>query len=132
MISKTSLWTVKALLALSHLPAGEAEGVNHIAQKIKAPRNYLGKVLQRLVKEGIVASRKGLKGGFRLLRTPDTIKLFDIVNALEDIDHWDGCLMGNGSCSATAPCCAHDRWTTVRRAYQDFLKNTTIADLDSG
>src|SRR5579885_2905570 len=98
MISTTSLWTIKALVELSHLPRGQAEGVGRIAMQIKAPRNYLGKVLQRLTKKGIVSSKKGLKGGFSLSKAAATIKLFDVVDALEDVGQWEGCLMGNASC----------------------------------
>ncbi len=129
MISKTSLQIVKALLELADLPEGEALGVVRIAQKIRVPHNYLGKVLQRLVHEGVVESRKGLKGGFRLAKTPETIRLYDIVSALEDLKRWEGCFMGKSSCSETAACCVHRRWASVRTAYIDFLKNTTIANL---
>ena len=130
MISKTSLLSIKALLELSHLPIGEAEGVGSIAQKIRAPQNYLGKVLQRLVKKGMLISKKGFKGGFRLSRAPTQIKLYDIVDSLEDVKQWERCFMGETNCSKSTACCMHKRWEVVRRVYSDFLKNTTIADLE--
>ncbi|MDE1920449.1 MAG: Rrf2 family transcriptional regulator [Candidatus Omnitrophica bacterium] len=129
MISKTSLLTIKALLELSRLPLGQTEGVGSIAKKIQAPQNYLGKVLQRLAAEGIVVSKKGLKGGFRLSKDPSQMNLYNIVDILEDVKEWEDCFMGKKPCSESTPCCAHKRWDIVRRAYADFLKNTTIADL---
>ena len=129
MISKTSLQVIKALLALAELPLGETEGVGSIAKKIRAPENYLGKVLQRLVHEGVVISQKGKNGGFRLAKTSAQIRLYDIVSSLEDLKRWEGCFMGKSSCLDSSPCCAHERWAVARSAYIDFLKNTTIADL---
>ena len=129
MISKTSVQTIKALLELAKLPMGETEGVVRIAQRIRVPQNYLGKVLQGLVKEGVVVSKKGLNGGFRLARLPQEISLYDVVGSLEDIKRWEGCFMGKSVCSEATACPAHRRWEAVRRAYIDFLKNTTIANL---
>lgn len=129
MITKTSLDTIKALAELAKLPEGKTEGVVRIAQKIRAPQNYLGKTLQRLVRAGIVKSQKGLNGGFRLAKSPQEISIYDIVCILEDQDRWEGCFMGNGNCSAVSSCAMHNRWKVVRQAYTDFLKNTTIADL---
>ncbi|MBF0504620.1 MAG: Rrf2 family transcriptional regulator [Candidatus Omnitrophica bacterium] len=129
MISKTSLQTIKALLELAHLPSGKTEGVGSIARRIRAPQNYLGKVLQRLVKEGVVVSQKGLNGGFRLAQMPAQISLYDVVSSLEDIKRWEGCFMGKSICSGSTACSMHKRWEGVRSAYIDFLKNTTIADL---
>ncbi len=129
MISKTSLQIIKALLELAKLPIGESEGVVRIAEKIKAPQHYLGKVLQGLVREGIVASQKGLNGGFRLAKMPKDICLYDIVSSLEDVKSWEGCFMGKSICSDQSACSAHQYWKSAREAYISFLKKTTIADL---
>ena len=129
MISKTSLKIIQALLELAKVPIGEAEGVVRIAQRIKAPQNYLGKVLQGMAGQGLVISQKGLKGGFRLAKTPVEITLYDIVGSIEDLKAWEGCFMGKSICSNSSPCTAHQRWAKVRDSYMDFLKNTTIADL---
>ena len=129
MINKTSLQTIKALVELAKLPLGETQGVVRIAQKIRVPQNYLGKTLQRFVREGLVKSQKGLNGGFRLAKMPSEIRLYDVVSLLEDIGRWEGCLMGKSKCSDSTACAVHRRWESVRRPYIDFLKNTTIADL---
>jgi Rrf2 family protein len=110
MISKTSLKIIQALLELAKLPVGQTEGVVRIAQRIKAPQNYLGKVLQGMVRQGLVVSRKGLNGGFRLAKTPAEIRLYDIVNSIEDLKTREGCFMNRSTCSELSPCCAHQRW----------------------
>ena len=129
MISKTSLKIIKALLELAKLPVGQSEGVVRIAQRIKAPQNYLGKVLQSLARQGMVVSQKGKNGGFRLSKTPAEIRLYDVVSLLEDVNRWEGCFMGKSVCSEKTPCQAHKGWELARRTYINFLKNTTIADL---
>jgi Rrf2 family protein len=129
MLSKTSLQTLKALAELAKLPEGAWEGAASIAQRIDAPQNYLGKMLQKLSREGLVVSQKGMGGGFRLNKNPKKISLFDIVDPIENVSRWDGCFLGQKKCSKSAPCLVHCEWQGVRESYLKFLKLTTIADL---
>jgi Rrf2 family protein len=129
MITKTGLHAVRAMVALAKLQRGEYEGAGKVARDIGAPQNYLGKLLQTLTHEGLVHSQKGLGGGFRLALPPRQISLLDVVEPIEHISRWDGCILGRPECSAASPCALHDQWKKVRDAYLRLLKRTTIADL---
>jgi Rrf2 family protein len=129
MITKTGLHAVRAVLALAQLPEGTFAGAARIAREIGAPPNYLGKLLQALSYAGLVRSQKGLGGGFRLARAPQAITLFDVVDPIEHISRWSGCILGRPECSDADPCAIHERWKKVRGAYLKMLTGTTIADL---
>lgn len=129
MITKSGLHAVRAMVALARLPQGEHAGAARIAREIGAPQNYLGKLLRALAREGLVHSQKGMGGGFRLARDPARISLLDVVDPIERISRWSGCILGHPECSETVPCAIHDRWKAVRDAYLKMLRRTTIADL---
>lgn len=129
MISKSSLEAIKALVELAKLPAGEFEGAGSIAQKINAPPNYLGKLLQQLASCGLVVSQKGLGGGFRLSKEPEKISIYEVVESLEDMVRWSRCLMGRSQCSNSAPCRIHTRWKAIREKNLDFLKKINLANI---
>jgi Rrf2 family protein len=129
MLTKTGLHAVRAVVALAKLPDGAYAGAARVAKEIGAPRNYLGKLLQSLAREGLVESQKGLGGGFRLARDPRDITLFDVVEPLEHISRWSGCILGRPECSDANPCAIHNRWKAVRDAYLHMLRRTTIAEL---
>ena len=129
MLSKTSIQVINALVELAKLPEGESKGAKSIAKKIKAPQNYLGKMLQSLSYRKIVVSKKGLGGGFRLSKDPKKISLYDVVEPIDNVSLWSECALGLKKCSDTAPCAVHQSWKNVREVYYDFLKNTSIADL---
>ena len=129
MISHTTTDIINALLELSRLPSGQSEGAVRIAQKIHAPRNYLAKTLQKLARQGLVASQKGLNGGFRLAKPAAEIRLYDVVEVVEDLGRFSRCCMGRGACSSRKPCSLHNRWQKVQHEYIDFLQGTTIADI---
>ena len=130
MLTKTSKQVINALVKLAKLEEGEWLRVGAIAQQIKVPQNYLGKMLQSFVVAGLVVSQKGLGGGFRLAKDPKEISLFDVVEPIENVDVWSGCALGLKKCSDKNPCAVHFKWKTVKEQYLSFLKNTTIASLD--
>jgi Rrf2 family protein len=129
MLSKSGTHAVRALVVLAELPKGTNAGAASIAERIQAPRNYLGKILQQLSREGLVISQKGLGGGFRLACEPKDISLLEIVDPIEQIDRWSGCILGRDACSEDNPCAIHSGWKAVKDAYMALLGDTTLADL---
>ena len=129
MINKSSLLAIKALAILAQLPPGECEGAPSIAKKIDAPANYLGKTLQLLAARGLIVSRKGKGGGFRLEKNPKKISLYDVVAAIEDVDKWSRCFLGRKQCSDLSPCSVHPYWKQVKETNRHFLENINLYDL---
>jgi Rrf2 family protein len=116
-------------VALAKLPDGAYAGAARIAQEIGAPQNYLGKLLKSFAEEGLLESQKGLGGGFRLARAPQDISLFDVIEPIEHVSRWSGCILGWSECSEADPCAVHGRWKTVRDTYLRMLQRTTVAEL---
>jgi len=129
MLSKTGLHAVRAMVSLAKLPTGTDAGAARIAQDIGAPPNYLSKLLKTLAEKGLVESQKGLGGGFRLVRDPKHLSLLDVVEPIEHVSRWSGCILGRPECSETDSCAIHDRWKAVRDAYLRMLQRTTLAEL---
>ena len=129
MLSKTGIHAIRAMVALAEVPEGAYQGAGAIANAIHAPRNYLGKLLQLLSREGLVESQKGMGGGFRLSLDPKKISLLDVVDPIEHISRWSGCILGRQSCSEENPCALHPRWKVVREHYIQMLQETTVAEL---
>jgi len=132
MLTRSGTHAVRALVALAELPAGEYRGGQAVAAATGAPANYLGKLLQQLSRRGILESRQGVGGGFRLARDAREISLHDVLEAIEDVGRWSTCMMGKAECSNEHPCAVHFQWAQVRDAYLDLLRRTRIADLVGG
>jgi Rrf2 family transcriptional regulator, iron-sulfur cluster assembly transcription factor len=129
MITKTSVHALTAVAALAELDRGAYAGAGDVAERIGAPRNYLGKLMKTLADEGVLESQKGKGGGFRLARDAQRISLLDVMEPIERVSRWSGCFLGRRRCSDDAPCAVHYGWGKVRDAYLKFLKETTVADL---
>jgi Rrf2 family transcriptional regulator, iron-sulfur cluster assembly transcription factor len=129
VITKTGMHAVRAVTALARLPEGAYAGAARVAREIGAPQNYLGKLLQTLAHEGLLKSQKGLGGGFRLARDARRISMLDVLDPIERIGRWSGCIIGRPVCSDEHACAIHERWKKVRVAYLELLRRTSIADL---
>jgi Rrf2 family protein len=129
VLTKTALHTIRALVVLARLPEDSYAGAGAIAREIGAPQNYLAKLLQHMAHEGLVVSQKGLGGGFRLARDSGSITLLDVVEPIEQVSRWSGCILGHARCVDDEPCALHERWKKVRGAYLQLLRQTTLADL---
>lgn len=79
--------TKYALEALAYLIRSHARDewaqIGDIAQTCHIPRKYLEQVLLDLKLAGIVESKKGQKGGYRLSRPPDQIPLGEVLGAVQ-------------------------------------------------
>ena len=129
MIPRTGQHAVMALAILGAQSPGTYVGAADIALRIGAPGNYLGKLLQTLAREGLVESKKGLGGGFRLARPAEQISLRDVVDPIEPLDRLERCLLGRAVCGLSSPCAVHLRYGAMREQYFRLMEETTIADL---
>jgi len=127
--SRTGAHAIRAMVQLALLSPGEFAGTARLAEVIDAPQNYLGKLLQTLSRSGLLESRKGVGGGFRIAGDPETISLRQILEPIEHLERWEGCFLGLPECSDDEPCAVHDRWGELRTAYLTFLSETTIASV---
>ena len=113
--------------------AGSSEGppvrASELAEAVEVPPNYMGKILNQLVRGGILRSVRGKKGGFEVAVPASDISLYRVVSQFDDLGLEDKCLFGRLNCSDQHPCPAHERWEKVAAQVLEFFNNTTIADV---
>lgn len=126
--SKPCEYAIRALVFLARFPGGAAQGTV-IAEGENLPAPVLGKVLQELVRKGLLESRRGPGGGFRLARKPQLITLRDVVAAIDGLNQFAECAVGLEGCSDESPCPVHDTWKALRSRLMNYLEVTTLADM---
>jgi len=93
------------------------------------PREFMAKVMQKLVKAGLLQSAKGRGGGFKLVNPAHEIRLIDVVIAIEGEGRMGGCVLGMSRCNDAMPCAQHDLYKPIRQRLVDYMQTTTVADL---
>lgn len=127
--SKPCEYAIRALVYVARFPDHGAAQGTQIAKAEGLPAPVLGKVLQELVRKGLLESRRGPGGGFRLARNPRLIALRDIVAAIDGLDQFAECAVGLEGCSDDSPCPLHDTWKGIRTQLMKYLETTTLADM---
>src|SRR5438094_8516579 len=100
-----------ALIAMKHLalrPDQAASSAREIAEQYDIPIELLAKVLQRLVRRGLLASHQGTRGGYRLMRAPTDISVADVIDAIDGPVTITACSTDEGACEQFAKCNVRD------------------------
>lgn len=137
LLSKTAEYGIRAVLyiALNQTRAKNFQRrltTKDIAKNLKVPYHFLAKVIQKLVKAGIIHSKRGKNGGFILKKTPGKVKLLDIFVALEGEDLLKNCVLGLPNCSDKSPCPVHSYWKSIREEIKRMLSDKTLKEFLNG
>ena len=132
MISTTSEYALRALVALADSEEGTTMQARELAEMTKVPPSYLYKILTSLRRAGVLAGSRGSRGGYNLARDPGDIRLIEVVSMFEVVRANDACLLGEfDQCDDDRPCSAHQQWKHVQQTFNEFLTSRTIADLST-
>src|SRR5215510_10049835 len=124
-----------ALIAMKHLAvrgdqgAGGSSSAREIAELYDIPIELMAKVLQRLVRRGLLASQQGTRGGYQLARLPTLISVADVIQAIDGPVTVTACSTEEGQCEQFAKCNVRDPLWRVRQRILSALGECTIAEL---
>jgi Rrf2 family protein len=128
LITRETDYAVRCVLYLARKPE-QRTIVDEIAQCMHIPKHYLAKILQRLVREGIVESVRGIKGGYRLLKPTKEISLMDILGTIQGAVPVNVCALDKRRCQMSSTCSVHPIWVEIRKDIETRLKRETIDKL---
>jgi Rrf2 family protein len=134
MLTAKGKYILKALAHLATLAPGVTTQATDIAKANDIPKKFLDAILGELRNAGIVSSRKGPGGGYRLARAPSEIKIGHVIRTI------DGPLAPLACASRTAyqpcrdckdvkACTVRLPMTKVRDSMSDVLDRVTVADM---
>ncbi|MDO8445202.1 MAG: Rrf2 family transcriptional regulator [Deltaproteobacteria bacterium] len=128
-LTRDGEYAVRAVVYLAAQPEGKISLISEISEVQEVPKSYLSKIMQHLVRSGLVRSRRGAKGGFVLARPADQITLRQTIEALEGQIHLNVCLIKKGECHRDDLCPVHPVWKEAQRVLIEVLDSKTMADL---
>lgn len=127
--SKSCELGLQAVLYLSIKKEKVIFNSDEVSKELKVPKEFVSKVMQMLTNSGIIGSKKGKGGGFYLEKSPDSIRLIDIVEAIDGLSVFESCVLGFPGCSSEKPCPVHDKWGKLRDETYKMLSEETLEQL---
>lgn len=119
-------------MALLELALRHGKGPVHlkdIAQSQQISLPYLEHLITPLISGGIIRSTRGARGGVWLARSPQEIKLSEVIGLLEGSIAPVECVNDPKYCSRSDFCVTRDIWSELKKVMDEVLESTTLQDL---
>ncbi len=103
--------------------------VRSVAERQGISSKYLHALLASLKSAGLVRSLRGSGGGYSLAKAPDTIRVSEILEALEGPVSIVDCVNEAGLCERAQGCVAREIWGQLNEAIENVLEGLSLQDL---
>jgi Rrf2 family protein len=120
------------LMAMRHLAEHAHEGARSakdVADAYGIPQEALAKILQRLVKAGLLRSQHGTNGGYTLARDAGMISAFEVIRAIDGPLFITSCVTVRGECDQVERCNIREPLRRVNHSIEEVLRRITISEM---
>ena len=128
-LTKGVEYGIEGILYLARRGEDEPALIREISKATRIPETFLSKIFQRLAARGLLRSRRGFRGGFRLARPAGRITLREIVEALQGPIEFHRCLDHLRKRGRRQRCYVNQVFAKVQRRVSAILEQTTLEDI---
>ncbi len=119
-------------MAMKHLAEHADRGAcsaKDVADSYRIPQELLAKILQRLVKSGLLKSQHGTHGGYVLARDAKSISAYEVIRAIDGPLFITSCVTIHGDCEQSDLCTIREPLKKVNQGIEDVLRGISIGDM---
>jgi len=129
IITRATDYAIRAVLFMAAQPHGEIVYKRDICKAQEITPAFLTKILQPLIRDGLVGSQRGVGGGFFLLKPASEITLLDVIKTQEGPVYLNQCLIEQDNCGRESFCPAHGVWKEIREEFMAMLSRYDFATM---
>lgn len=130
ILSKSFGYALRAVLYIATVQDRKQHiQIQEIAEQLEVPRHFLGKVMKRIAKSGILASTKGHAGGYAINEKTLSTPVIDFINLIEGEELFHTCMLGFKKCNEKNPCPLHNKVVGTKNQMMSIFSETKIGDL---
>ncbi len=128
-LTKKADYGLMAMKHLAELHGNSACSAKDVAEAYGIPPEALAKILQRLVKAGLLKSLHGTNGGYTLARDPQKISAFEVIRAIDGPLFITSCITVRGQCGQSDRCNIREPLRKVNSSIEEVLKRIKISEM---
>ena len=120
------------ILLMTHLVSPDASlrlTANDLANATHVPAPTVSKIMQSLLRDGLLCSVRGAQGGYALAKSADAISLRDIIHCLEGRIALTECNLESNACEQLPFCSTSSHWKRINASMLDALASISLADM---
>ncbi len=127
-LSKTSEYAIRILSYMAR-DTEKKYSAKNLVEKLHISDKYLRRLMTDLSKAELIYSKQGRNGGYFFAKSTNEITVAQIIDTVEGMDKYTGCIMGFDECSDKNPCVMHLVWVKTRNTLLKTFETTTLAKL---
>lgn len=130
-VSQKCQYALRAVLELSRRFGSGPTSVATIAKAQAIPLRFLELIIGELRQAGLVSSKRGARGGYVLIPEPVTLKVSDVMRAVDSDFEPVDCepCGGNRNCPLVGHCSFVSLWTRAGSAIREVYDHTSFQDI---
>ena len=131
MFSKATEYALRATIYIAQKSDEKNKlSLADIAKGISSPPSFTAKILQVLIRDNrIVSSVRGPNGGFFLTEKAKKLPVRSILEAMDEDEKLEKCVLGLKQCSETKPCPLHAQYKLIKQDLKKLFEGKTIQNL---
>lgn len=115
---------ILAELARSH----GYQSLGKIAKDRRLPYRYISRIAAELKKAGLIESKEGVTGGYRLTKKPENITALEVLRVFEDDIGTARCTIHGNTCPREETCLMKPKWKDMQKEITHVVERYTLAD----
>lgn len=100
-----------------------------IAKKKMLPYRYVSRIAAELKRAGLIESKEGVTGGYRLAKRPEQITAMEVLRVFDDGVSAVRCIAHGRTCPRSESCEMKSRWDRMQNEIVTVISRYTLADL---
>jgi len=130
-LSSKGRYAVMAMADLAKSNYNQPTSLSEISLRQGISVSFLEQIFLKLKKNNLVKSCRGPAGGYSLTRSPEQIKLLNIINAVDERVKTLGCKKESkkGCTGKSVKCITHNLWDDLESHINSFFEKNTLKDI---
>ncbi|MCB9655427.1 MAG: SUF system Fe-S cluster assembly regulator [Deltaproteobacteria bacterium] len=130
-LGKLTDYAIVLLTYCAKTPPGDSTTARHLSEISHLPLPTVSKIMKALARAGILASHRGVKGGYRLARDAGDVSIATVIEAIEGPVRMTECcgVQTPRLCELETTCPVHRNWSKINDVVLAALDQLTIADM---
>lgn len=129
-ISTKGIYAIEAMTDLAIYSEDSVESIKNIAARRQLSEKYLEQIVAALRRKKLIISTRGANGGYRLAKSPASITIYEILEAVESNMILLDCLEENADCDMSCELCStRPVWNIMWEKILNVLEGVTLSDI---
>ena len=129
LINRDTDYALRALINIAKNGDKGYCSATDIAEQESMTPQFTRKILQKLVKAGVVGSRRGPRGGFYLVLKPSEITVHNVLETVQGKFEVNICILDAAECLRSGHCGIRKSLLNLQETIIDYFKGATLAKL---